>query len=148
MLLESLEILCEKSQYTTGLQWNNTRDFYRWCKSKGMYVFLGEKGLISAVGWVCVCVLCVQMKGQLPWQYAAAVNHGWLPNRGSKDPCAMLGDDLQTVNDTLQKLELQTTWGWSSGLIQSPRDHISHTPLEWEKSLSLAIVPIDFWLPT
>lgn len=109
-------------------------------------MLLGEKGLIFAVGCVCV-YMCVQIKDQLPWQYAAAVNRGWLPNRGSKDPCAKLGDDLQSVNDTLQKLELQTSWDWSSALIQSPRDHISYAPLEWEKSLSPAIVPIDFGLP-
>lgn len=67
-----------------------------------MYVLVGERGLI--LQWAEYVYLYVWMKEQLPWQYAAAVNHGWLPNGGSKDPCAMLGDDLHGVNDTLQEL--------------------------------------------
>lgn len=52
---------------------------------------------------MCVYVY-VWKKEQLPGQYAAAVNHGCLPNGGSQDPRAMLGHDLHSVNDTLQEL--------------------------------------------
>lgn len=57
--------------------------------------------------------MCVDvwMTGQLPGQYAAAVNRGWLPNGGSEDPHAMLGHGLHSVNDTLQELALQTPRG-------------------------------------